>query len=75
MSDFLFVGTHVEDLASGRTLAPGEEVTLSGDELNDPHNKRLVDDGVLIPKSVAAEPEPDKGKGSKKSTGREGDGE
>ena len=49
MTDHLFVGTHVEDLASGRTIAPGETITLSAEEAEDPHNKRLLDEELLIP--------------------------
>lgn len=42
------VSTHVEDLASGRTVAPGEEFYLTTEELQDPHNARLIDEGVVI---------------------------
>lgn len=43
------VSDHVEDLASGRTLAPGESVGLSKADLDEAHNKELVERGVLIP--------------------------
>lgn len=45
---FRSVSTHVEDLADGSTVAPGEFVHLSEDDLKDPHNERLVAEGILI---------------------------
>lgn len=42
------VSTHVEDLSDGRSVAPGDSVTLTAEELKDPHNARLVDEGVFI---------------------------
>ena len=35
-------------LASGRPVAPSERVTLRDDEWDDPHNKALIEDGVLL---------------------------
>ena len=35
-------------LASGRVLVPGEPVDLDSDELKDPHNKRLIDEGQIV---------------------------
>lgn len=35
-------------LADGRPFEPGEYVTLSKEEMKDPHNKRLVDEGKLL---------------------------
>ena len=45
---FRSVSSHVEDLASGRTLAPGEFVDLTKEEQKDPHNARLLEEGILI---------------------------
>ncbi len=39
------VGKHSEDVADGRTVAPGEYIDLSGDH---PHDKRKIDAGVLL---------------------------
>lgn len=36
-----------QDLADGKVLAPGDGVELSDDQLNEPHNARLVEEGVL----------------------------
>jgi hypothetical protein len=58
--------SHPEDLASGRVISPGESVKLTDDELKEPHNKRLIDEGVLLEKQQAKkEPEP-KGEGNNK---------
>lgn len=35
-------------LSDGRVAVPGEPVTLDTQALDDPHNKRLVDEGQLI---------------------------
>lgn len=35
-------------LASGRPLAPGERAKVTADELKEPHNKRLLDEGQLL---------------------------
>lgn len=43
------VGNHAFDLASGRVLAPGETDELSDEDVKDPHNASLIDDGNLIP--------------------------
>lgn len=48
MTEFRFVGGHTADLASGRVVAPGETVKLTEDELKEPHNQRLVDEGLLL---------------------------
>jgi pyruvate/2-oxoglutarate dehydrogenase complex dihydrolipoamide acyltransferase (E2) component len=42
------VGNHVEDLADGRMLAPGESVTWNGDEAKEDRNADLIDRGVLL---------------------------
>jgi plastocyanin len=45
---FKSVSSHVEDLSDGRTVAPGDSVTLTTEESKDPHNARLIDEGVFI---------------------------
>lgn len=46
MSTVKCVSTHPEDLANGLILEPGE--VAKGIDLNDPHNKRLVDEEKLL---------------------------
>lgn len=48
------VSDHVEDLHGGRTLAPGESVKLTKEELREDHNERLLAEGTLIPVSKGA---------------------
>jgi hypothetical protein len=48
MADIKNVGLHAEDLADGRMVGPGESVTLDDELLNDPHNKRLIYEGIFI---------------------------
>lgn len=43
-----YVGRTIADLADGRTLEPGQEIDMTEETLADPHNQRLVDDGLLI---------------------------
>lgn len=50
------VGNHDFDLASGRVLAPGETEELSDDDVKDPHNASMIDDGVLIAIGEQGEP-------------------
>ena len=45
---FKLVGDHPEDLADGRVLAPGEEADIKKEDLEDPHNQRLIEEGILI---------------------------
>lgn len=40
--------SHAEYLASGQPLAPGEKVALTTEEVGDPHNQRLIEEGALI---------------------------
>lgn len=47
MDEFRHVGRHSEDLADGRVVSPGESVELSAEDQRDPHNKRLLDEGIL----------------------------
>lgn len=35
-------------LANGRPVAPGETFELKGDDLKDPHNKRLIEEGQIL---------------------------
>lgn len=49
MKEYKHVGTHAEILASGRPVGVGELVTLTADELRDPDNARLIEEGILIP--------------------------
>lgn len=44
---FRFVGSHLDDLADGRTLEPHEIITLTVEEQADPHNKQRIDAGLL----------------------------
>lgn len=37
------------ELASGQPVGPGEIVTLSAEDLKDPHNQALVDQELLLP--------------------------
>lgn len=54
MSKIINVSGHPVDIDSGRTLAPGE--TADGVDLEHPHNKALVDDGLAV--EVADEKKP-----------------
>ena len=36
-----------QDLADGRNVAPGEAANLTVKEQKEPHNRRLIDEGVL----------------------------
>jgi hypothetical protein len=54
-TEYRNVGDHVEDLASGQTIGPGETVTLSKADLDAPHNQRLLDDGKLMPTKAKKE--------------------
>lgn len=46
--DYVFAGSHVGDLADGRTVQPGQIVTLDGRAIAHPHNARLIDAGTLL---------------------------
>lgn len=46
--DFKHIGSHAEDLSDGRTVGPGQTVTLKADEQRDPHNKRLIEEGIFL---------------------------
>lgn len=55
------VSTHVEDLSDGRSVAPGDSITLTAEELKDPHNARLIDEGVFIVVEETKEDKTEKG--------------
>lgn len=42
------IGTHPEDLASGRVVAPEEVFDRDALDMQSAHDKRLVDDGLII---------------------------
>lgn len=50
---YKLVGGHAEDLADGRVLEPGQQAPLTSAEADDAHNRRLLDEGLLV--KVAAE--------------------
>lgn len=54
MFKILNVASHPIDLDSGRTLAPGEEAEA---DLDHPHNKSLVDDGLAVEVAVDTKPQ------------------
>jgi hypothetical protein len=43
---------HPENLASGRVVAPGEVFERSALDMDDPHDTRLVEEGVIIDADV-----------------------
>jgi hypothetical protein len=47
-TSFRYVGTHVGDLHDGSPLEPGEFVQLDDDAITDPHNARLISEGLLL---------------------------
>jgi hypothetical protein len=47
-SDYAYTGNHVGDLADGRTVEPGQIVTLDGPAIAEPHNASLIDAGTLL---------------------------
>ena len=48
MSGYTVASRHPEDLASGRTVAPGEKVPANAVDPKDDHDKRLIDEGILV---------------------------
>lgn len=46
MSRYRVSSTHPVDIASGAVFAPGE--TAVGVDSEDPHDKRLIEEGVLV---------------------------
>lgn len=56
---YAYVGSRPDTLDNGRPIAPGERVTLDAASMDVPHNKRLIDEGLLVEVvEKAAEPEP-----------------
>jgi len=51
------VGDHPEDLHDGRIVGVGDMVELTSKDLDESHNKRLVEEGILISTSEQGEPE------------------
>lgn len=45
---YLFVGSHADSLASGRPVAPYEEIPPDAVDLDSVHDQALIDDGKLI---------------------------
>lgn len=45
---YVFAGSHVGDLADGRTVEPGQIVTLDSSAIAAPHNASLIDAGTLL---------------------------
>lgn len=45
---YKFVGPHIDDLADGRQLVPGETYKLTDEEKAEPHNQRLFQDGLML---------------------------
>jgi hypothetical protein len=51
------VGTHPEDTAEGAVLAPGESTEdLAEFDPSNPHNKRLIDEGIFAEIEELKEP-------------------
>ena len=46
--DYKNMSRHVQDLAQGQMLAPGEIVTLEEAQADVPHNALLISEGVLV---------------------------
>lgn len=48
MSKYRYTGRAPGVLADGRPVAPGQDVFITADDLKEPDNRLLIDDGVLI---------------------------
>lgn len=48
MKKYRYIGKVPDTLGAGRPITPGDEVKLSADAQNDPHNQWLIEDGRLI---------------------------
>lgn len=48
-ASYKLVGVHLEDLADGRVVAPGDTIVLDQHQADEPHNQRLLQEGQLIP--------------------------
>lgn len=53
-TQYLFVGEHADTLASGRRVAPGDELPASAVDTTDPDDQRLLADGTLVDLSTPA---------------------
>jgi hypothetical protein len=67
MTKYHFVDSHADVLSSGQPVAPGDVVDLSDNDLKQPHNASLLEDGKL----VLSEDQNGKGKPSKPAKGEE----
>jgi hypothetical protein len=56
-SKYRYVGRHIDDLADGRTVEPGQTVALDEAAVADPHNARLIDEGLLVDTNPAKKEE------------------
>jgi hypothetical protein len=45
---YLYVGDHAGVLAGGLSVAPGDNVPATAVDTDEPHDKHLLDDGLLI---------------------------
>lgn len=54
MARYRVDSTHPEDLACGQVVAPGE--TTSNVKQQDPHDKRLIEEGRLVALSEKRQP-------------------
>lgn len=45
---YRFVGNHAEETVPGQFAGPGDEVSLTADDLKDDNVKRLLDEGKLL---------------------------
>jgi hypothetical protein len=69
---YRFVGSHADQLASGRPIAPGEFVDLTAEEAKDPYNAMLIADGNLVDPEGFAPDAPEPGSETKTSKGGSG---
>lgn len=46
--EYRYIGSHADMLANGRPVEPGEYVDLTDEDLQENHNKMLLDDGKLL---------------------------
>lgn len=53
---YLVVSDHAEVLASGRPIAPGDRVPTSAVNTRDPHDRHLIDSGVLLKPADTSKP-------------------
>lgn len=56
------ISSHVEDLHDGRVVEPGGFAELTVEEEKEPHNARLIEEGLLIPAPEAKAQEGGKSK-------------